>query len=156
MSRTEEQILARLLVLHVKGEEKELRVLSIAEERRWKATLTATVAGISDIDLDLTNMEQLVSSITSVAGDRILDLVLAYDVDKVLGEPAWLEANATSEEVYQAFKQILEVVAPFVHDAQAAMTYVQTMQRAAQSALENSTNTRLPTGGSVRKRSKVA
>lgn len=157
--RSDDEILAGVLTVQVGGAERSLRVLRITEERVWTKQFGEAVGSIANLDVDLSApsaMSQLAGVVATKLGDGILGLVLAYDVDNVLGGRTTVEAAASTEEVYRAFRQIFEVVNPFVRDVQTAISYLQMILKATPSTPASSTNGPSPTGVSGRKRSKVA
>ena len=156
MSRSEESILAGILEVQVGGTERSLRVLRIAEGRAWKQQLGALIAEISDLDIpqSANDISKMVSIFANLPSDRMVALVTAYDVDGVLGGPAKFEAEASEDESYRAFRAMLEATFPFIRDVKGAMTQIQTLRQAAQSASGSSTSGLSPTGSSTPKPSK--
>ncbi len=140
--RSDEEILAGELVLRFDGEEKVVRELRIKELRAWKLQLTGAIGGIGNIDFS--NPKE-VPQIAGLIGDRMLDLVVAYDTAGSLGGKPWLEEHATEAEIYRAFRSVLEAAFPFVGDLRGLAGQLQTL---VQSAPPNSMNGPLPAGGS--------
>ena len=156
--RSEEEILAGTLTVTIGGAEVPLRELRIKELREWKKTLGSVVGEIADIDFMTTpgDISKMVGTVTELAGDRITDLVLAYDKEGALGGREAIEETASATEVYRAFRKMLEAAFPFISDVQTAVSQAQALMQAVQSAPASSTSTPLPNGVSTRKRSKVA
>jgi hypothetical protein len=152
VSRSEGEIVGKLLEVSVGGLKKPLRILSMRESKIWKASL---VGGLStDIGkLELRSAEDI-GPVVDVAADKILDLVVGYDVDGTLGGREWLEDHATDEEIYLVLRRCLEASFPFVKDLRSALSEVQRMGLAdllssATSRSESSTNGASPVGVSA-------
>ena len=149
--RSEEDVLAGILTLSFGGTEKSLRELRINELRDWKKLFTQSLSGLDQLD---SNNTSELGQIMDVGGNTILDLVVVYDKENVLGGRGWLEENATETEVYRAFRAMLDAAFPFVRDAMGALAQVQAIRKAVESGTPNSTNGLLPTGDSTLKPSK--
>jgi hypothetical protein len=156
MARSEASILAGILEVQVGGAERSLRVLRITEGRAWKKELGNLIAEISDLDIPSSadDIRKMVGIFANLPSDRMIALVMAYDVDGVLGGPEKFEAEASEDESYRAFRAMLEATFPFIVDVKGAMTQIQTLRQAAQSASASSTSGLLPTGSSTPKPSK--
>jgi hypothetical protein len=114
VARSEEDVLSGVLRVVVGGRERELPVRSIASSRAWKLELTKAIAGnVGGMSLD--SLEDG-GAVANAIGDRILDLVVAYDEGAALGGREYLEEHATDREIYFAFRAILEATFPFVRD----------------------------------------
>lgn len=138
MSRSEEEALAGILRVAVGGRERELPVLTIVAARAWKAELVSVLAGqIGEMRFD--SIEDT-GAIASAVGDRMLDLVVAYDTGSELGGKEYLEAKATDAEIYAAFRAILEVSFPFVRDLPSAVAVLQALAASAPSLEPRSTS----------------
>lgn len=124
-ARSEDQVVGAILEVAVGGRKKGLRVLTMRESRKWKIELVDVgVGGIGKIDLRGT---EDVAPLFDAAADKILDLVVRYDVDGSLGGREWLEANATDAEVYGIFRRCLEVSFPFVRDLRTALAEIRAL-----------------------------
>jgi hypothetical protein len=156
MARSEASILAGILEVQVGGTERSLRVLRIAEGRAWKKQLGDLIAEVSNLDIPSSadDISKMVGIFANLPSDRIITLVMAYDVDNVLGGPEKFEAEASEDESYRAFRAMLEATFPFIRDVKGAMTQIQTLRQAAQSASASSTSGPLSTGTSTPKPSK--
>lgn len=147
MARSEEDALAGILRLTVGGRERELPVLTIAAARLWKAELVRVLAGqIGEMRFD--SIEDT-GAIASAVGDRMLDLVVAYDTGSELGGKEYLEAKATDAEIYLAFRSILEVSFPFVRDLPSAVAVLQALAASAPSPGPRSTSLSFESGTSA-------
>jgi len=123
--RTEEEIVAGLLSVTVGAIRKPLRVLTMRESRVWKAGLVQAIGG-NLATMNLAGVED-VAPFVDAAADRILDLVVAYDVDGSLGGRDWLESKASDAEVYAVFRRCLEVSFPFVRDLRSALAEIRAL-----------------------------
>lgn len=105
--RTEDARASGLLHFTLGGDPVELPVLRIRAAREWKAKLDAADAsGGTDLDHPI---------------EVMLDLLVAYDVQGVLGGRDAIEDRATDREVYAAFSEVLAATFPFVRDSRAMM-----------------------------------
>lgn len=117
--RGEDEILAATLPVSIHGEVREVRVLVIAEAREWKRKLLgAVVGGIGTMSLE--NLSDG-GNVVETFGNRILELVVAYDLDAKLGGREYLEGHATDGEVYAAFRSMLRISFPFAKDLRTAV-----------------------------------
>lgn len=124
-ARTEEQIVAAVIPTVVGGKSKLLRILTMRESRTWKAGLVDAVSGgIGSMDLSSSSD---FAPVLDAAADKILELVVAYDVDGSLGGREWLETNATDAEVYLVLRRCLEVSFPFVKDLRTALAEIRAL-----------------------------
>jgi hypothetical protein len=138
MARSEEDALAGVLRVTVGGRERELPVLTIAVARAWKAELVKVLAGqIGEMRFD--SIEDT-GAVAAAVGDRMLELVVAYDTGSELGGREYLEAKATDAEIYAAFRSILEVSFPFVRDLPSAVAVLQALAVSAPSLEPRSTS----------------
>ena len=93
--RTEELGLAARLPVQVGGETVELRTLNLDESEKWLARF-----GKLEVEADM-------------PAQAMLDLVIAYDVEKVLGPSASLRKRFTQRELHDALEQMVRAEAPF-------------------------------------------
>jgi hypothetical protein len=146
VGRSEEDVLAGVLRVTVGGRERELPVLTIALARAWKAELVSVLAGqIGGMRFD--SIEDT-GAIAAAVGDRMLDLVVAYDTGATLGGREYLEAHATDAEMYLAFRSVLEVSFPFVRDLPSAVAVLQALAASAPSLEPRSTSPSFGSGTS--------
>lgn len=150
--RSEEDVLRGVLPVTVGGSPKELPVLSIGKARKWKVELGKVVGA----DVAGMRLESLGdgAGVANAAGDRVLDLVLAYDQGAALGGREWLEENATDVEIYAIFRRLIEVSFPFVRDIRSIVAELRAVGLAdllgsVRSLPASSTNGRSPSGDSV-------
>lgn len=117
---------------------KELPTLKIRAARAWRQEFLAAAAsvGSTTLTLDLKAIvEKAVASaegfgpLAQIGSDRILDLVVAYDVGGVLGTRDWLESEADDAELYTVFRAILGVVFPFASDLRSGLGELMTLWR---------------------------
>jgi hypothetical protein len=124
-ARTEEEVVTGLLAVTLGGRKKPVRVLTMRESRVWKLELVEVLGkGIGSMDLSSASD---VGPVMTAAIEKITDLVVAYDVDGTLGGRDWLETNATDQEVYAAFRLMLERSFPFVKDLRTALTEIRAL-----------------------------
>jgi hypothetical protein len=110
--RSDVEIVSGRLALVLGGQVRDLPVLPIARERVWTEKFTAAI----DAQLAAVGSLESVGAVaTSLARatDTLIDLLVAYDEGNVLGGREWIESNATSGEVYEAFKQVTAAAFPF-------------------------------------------
>jgi hypothetical protein len=118
-ARSEEDVVAGVLPVSVGGIAKNLRILTMAESRTWKlALVNVGTKGIGTLDL---RSSEDIGPLIDTAAEKILELVVAYDVDGTLGGREWLEKKATDLEVYTVFRRCLEVSFPFVRDLRSVL-----------------------------------
>lgn len=97
-----------------------LPVLSIAENREWKANLEGgLVALLSTID-EMDDMGGIMAAFTTVS-PQLLQAIIEYDVDAVLPPLAVLERQASDPQVLRAVLAIWSAANPFAQVAVAAM-----------------------------------
>ena len=82
----------------------------------------------------------------------ILDAVVAYDRSGALGGRDWLAEHADPAQLYIAFRQMAEVVFPFVADVRSLLALLPGLLAQADvgSSSPSSTNGPSPTGASTR------
>lgn len=152
--RSEADVVAGVLRVSVgrPAVEKTITVLSIADARKWKATLGKTLGN----EIGSMSLENLKDGgpIALAVGDRTVDLVLAYDQDAALGGREWIEANATDDQLYRILRSLVEISFPFVRDLKTLVSELRAIGLAdllgsATSLSASSTKTLSPDGASV-------
>lgn len=141
--RSEEQrASASPLTVMVGGEAHDVPILTIRQSRDWKKLVQDKI-GLAFTDLS--DVSKLIQSggLLNVAGDSLMELVLAYDHTKVLGTQDDLEAAWTDADLYRVFRQMLDITFPFVDDLRSLVLMLGTP---APSAQASSTNGHLQTG----------
>lgn len=123
--RSEEEVVAGALPVVVGNLRKSLRILTMRESRAWKLELVNTV-GKKLGSIDLKGADD-VGTFVDAASEKILDLVVAYDLDGTLGGRDWLESKASDVEIYAVFRRCLEVSFPFVKDLRSALAEIQAL-----------------------------
>lgn len=117
--RTEDEIVAGTLTVSLGGVKKSVRILSIREARVWKLALVNAVGqDVAGMRLDGAGD---IAPLLDTATDKMLELVVGYDVDGSLGGREWLETKATDAELYAVFRRFLEISFPFVRDIRSAL-----------------------------------
>ena len=139
--RSEEARAAGLLYPVIGGQVVELPVLRIRKAREWKKRLgEVEVEGEHDMDYPI---------------EVMLDLLVAYDVQGVLGSRDSVEDRATDREVYDAFREVMAATFPFVPRPESILTDDFTRKVVASLYLRgSSTSGRSVNGGSTPTRSK--
>lgn len=119
IERTEELGLSARLPIVVGGQQVELRTLNLEESETWQAKLAAAVAkyDLPESPDPATLFAAFVRQPTGV----MLDLVLAYDLDKKLGTRAALRKRMNQRELYAAVKTMVSAEAPFLEDARSVV-----------------------------------
>jgi hypothetical protein len=153
--RTPEDILAGVLRINVGGIEKRVPTLPMKASAEWQEALGA---GLGEFARNL-SADQSADSLMGFARftqQAILDAVVAYDRSGALGGRDWLEENADPAQLYIAFRQMAEVVFPFVNDVRSLLAMLPGLLAQADvgSSSPSSTNGPSPTGGSTRGLSK--
>lgn len=123
-ARTEVEIVGATIAVTVGGRPRSIRVLSMAESRAWKVELFRSGKGVGK--LDLSGPDSLEPVVTLV-GDKVLDLVIAYDVDATLGGREYVFKTASDVEVYAIFRECLRVSFPFVPDLRTAVAEIRAL-----------------------------
>ena len=149
---SEEDILAGIMRVRIGGVEKALPTLKLRKARAWKEQV-GEVLGTSLDGFELNGSADL-AGLALVAGDRMLDLVLAYDETGALGGREWLEDNADDAQVYAILRTLLDRSFPFVRDLNAVVARLRealagTALVPAASLGARSTNGLSPTGDSA-------
>lgn len=153
MARSEEEVLSGLLPVAIGGVVKRVPVLKIRAAREWKEALAVSLA--RDVgSMDIKSLDSL-GAVGNMAGDKILELVLAYDTSGALGGREWIEEHGDDTQVYTAFRAMLEVSFPFVNDLRSAMGQLRevlglaAVNQAAGSLPAKSPNSPSPNGAST-------
>ena len=154
--RTPEDILAGVLRINVGGIEKRVPTLPMNASAEWQEALGAGLGGFAR---NLTS-DQSADSLMGFARftqEAILDAVAAYDRTGALGGRDWLAEHADPAQLYIAFRQMAEVVFPFVADVRSLLALLPGLLAQADvgSSSPSSTSGHSPTGGSTPARSKT-
>jgi hypothetical protein len=110
--RTEDDGEAGILRITVGGQPVELRVLTIAESDDWKDQLARRLAAMDIVDPGADG-GALLSTLFRVGADARLDMLVAYDVDHVLGDRESLRRRLTQAELARALDLMVEAEGPF-------------------------------------------
>jgi hypothetical protein len=150
--RTEEQKLRGIVPILWGGEIREVPTLKRGPSRAWKESLGKALGAVSG--LTMTDMDSL-ASVGNVLGDQMFDLVRQYDQTGVLGDAEWIDQHVDDLEIYQAFRDLLEISYPFVTDLRGVLAEVRTLGLAvaSQSVSQDSMNTPSPSGVSTPRKS---
>lgn len=110
VERTEDAGLAGVLDVTMGGEPVRLRALTYDESEVWLERYADALSSTetTDGDTDEARMRSLVTAATRTA----LDLVLAYDIDGVLGGADAVRARATRREITAALELMVTVEDP--------------------------------------------
>lgn len=111
--RPAEDILSRVVRISLAGVEYELPVLTIAGNKRWKATLdsrlTGMLNGIEGSGDDLS----LVFALLNSQVDALLDLLVEYDTSGILPARDVLEETVYEHELLAAVREVWRAANPF-------------------------------------------
>jgi hypothetical protein len=113
--RPDEQVAGGFLHVTLGGQAFELKVLPMGENRKWTAHLA------TEIRDKLQRLEPLgsadaVADLLAQQAETMMDLLIAYDVGKVLPEREWIDTHATDRECYEAMKRVTAAAYPFGPD----------------------------------------
>lgn len=95
----EARIVTRSIDVTWGGEQKVLPVLPMKPADDWRRLFVEKFGSEINEDLDA-------ATALAAAGDRVIDLVMAYDHSKVLGSREWIEANVTDDELVDTFVEV--------------------------------------------------
>lgn len=112
--RPDEQVAGGFLYVTLGGQEYELRVLSMAQNRKWIAELRTTVARILGETPSLDGIEDFID-LLATNSEAEMDLLIAYDnlgAEPVLPEREWIDSHATDREVYEGVKRAAAAAFP--------------------------------------------
>lgn len=148
MARTPEDIAAGILRISIGGVEKRVPTLPIRASAEWQEALGAALGGFARSLAADQSADSLVGFLAFTQG-ALLDAVISYDRTGALGGREWLEENADPAQLYIAFRQMAEVVAPFVTDVRSLLGMLPGLLADVGSASPNSTSGPSPTGDST-------
>jgi hypothetical protein len=145
----EDRVIASPLVVVLAGVACPVRILNRRESRAWREVLTAKTGALFGA---MDDMQQVIATgaVFDLATDSILELVMAYDVEHVLGRDVKDFDDATDFEIYGALKAIIAVAFPLVQDVGGLLALG---VGAVRSANPSSTNGPSRNGASTRKAS---
>jgi len=113
VERTESQGESGLLTLSCGGQPVTLRALTLAESDAWLATLGDTLASLDVGDEeDARSGDEMLRDLLVQASRAALDLVVAYDLDGVLGGRDAIRATMTKAELKDALEMMVTVEDP--------------------------------------------
>ena len=155
--RTPEDILAGVLRINVGGIEKRVPTLPMNASAEWQEALGAQLGGFAR-NLSTDQSADSLIGFARFTQQAILDAVVAYDRSGALGGREWLAEHADPAQLYIAFRQMAEVVFPFVADVRSLLAMLPGLLAQADvgSSSPSSTNGRSPIGVSTRPPSKSA
>jgi hypothetical protein len=165
--RSQEELAGGFIRVLVGGAPRNLPTLKLRAEREWKLKLAAVLGEIADIpitvspgELQSATAETLLKLVplADLPTEKMLELLLAYDVGGALGGREYLEDHADSSELYVALRKALFVVFPFVQDLRGLVNELLQMVKMAniaRSTQSSSSNDLLPTGDSIQNGSKI-
>jgi len=155
--RTPEDILAGVLRINVGGIEKRVPTLPMNASAEWQEALGAGLGGFAR-NLSSDQSAESLMGFARFTQEAILDAVAAYDRTGALGGRDWLAEHADPAQLYIAFRQMAEVVFPFVADVRSLLAMLPGLLAQADvgSSSPSSTNGPSPTGASIPERSKSA
>jgi len=156
--RSAEDRAAGILRVAVGGAEKRLPTLPMNAAETWIQGLGAQVASLAR-GLDGADGAGDIISLAALGQSAVLDAVASYDRSGALGGREWLRENADPEQLYVAFRQIVQVVFPFVRDLEGLIRQLpNNLVEAGLAALSqrSSTNGPSPSGASTPEPSAIA
>jgi hypothetical protein len=109
--RTEETGLSGLLEVTIGGQPVRLRALTIAESDEWLARLATALADAEVMEDGETSADTLRQLVTHASASA-LEMVLAYDLDGMLGGTEGIRTRATKREVADALEMMVTVEDP--------------------------------------------
>lgn len=95
----EQRIVTRAIEVTWGGEPKVLPVLPMKPADEWRRLFVSKFPETDAAETDA-------GAALAMAAERVLDLMLAYDRSKVLGNREWIEENVTDEEIAAAFVEV--------------------------------------------------
>lgn len=112
--RTEDEALGHAgIAITLGGRGFTLRPLTMAEVKAWKATYATWDAWAQSLtDLSSANLRS--ANLAHDRTERMLDMLLAYDVDTTLGGRDAVESIATPDEIEEAYAAVRRAALPFV------------------------------------------
>ena len=116
--RPDEQVAGGFLVMSLGGQSFELRVLPMAQSRKWLTQAKDIIKGLRGTASDLESFEDVADFIAGQS-EAMMDLLLAYDAlgDKVLPEREWIDTHATDTECYDGWKRVTAATSPLAQEA---------------------------------------
>lgn len=110
--RPDEQVVGAFIAVVLGGEAKTLPVLSIRENREWTRLFAGSIRSKLDAVGPIESVDEVVTLLVN-SMDTMMDLLVAYDRDKVLGDKEWIDTKATDREVYETLKRVTAAAFPF-------------------------------------------
>lgn len=110
--RPDEQVVGGWIPVTLGGEARNLPVLSIRENRAWTALFAGSIRDKLAAVEPLASVDEVVELLVA-SMDTMVDLLVAYDRDKVLGDKEWIDTHATDREVYETLKRVTAAAFPF-------------------------------------------
>lgn len=111
-ARPDEQVVGGFIPVELGGEAKVLPVLSIRENRTWTKLFAGSIRAKLEAVGPLQSVDEVVGLLVE-SMDTMMDLLVAYDRDKVLGDKEWIDTHATDREVYETLKRVTAAAFPF-------------------------------------------
>lgn len=111
-SRPDEQVVGGFIPVEMGGEAKVLPVLSIRENRAWTKLFAGSIRAKLDAVGPIKSVDEVVTLLMA-SMDTMMDLLVSYDRDKVLGDKEWIDTHATDREVYETLKRVTAAAFPF-------------------------------------------
>ena len=139
-ARTTEEIAGGFIRARVGGTTRDLPTLKIRAAREWRLGFVEALGSVSptmlSLDLDALQVDGIaamtgLAPLAQLAGDRILELVVAYDPSAALGGRDWLEEHADDADLYALLRVILGVVFPFVTDLRSGLAQLMALWQSA-------------------------
>jgi hypothetical protein len=121
--RPDEQVAGGFIVMRLGGQSFEVKVLPIAQSRRWLADAKTAIVAMKGTAEGLESFEDVADFI---AGQSVamMDLLISYDRigvvnggKKALPDRRWIDTHATDGEVYDAWKRVTAATSPLAQEA---------------------------------------
>lgn len=110
--RTDEDVLAGVIRVPMPGGDRLMPTLKIKAAREWKSNAMEAAQGLFKFDGAIESLPD----IAALASDTMIDLIVAYDADSVLGGKEALEDSLDDAQAWAVLKSLLEVAFPFAQD----------------------------------------
>jgi hypothetical protein len=121
--RPDDQVAGGFIVMRLGGQSFEVKVLPIAQSRRWLADAKTAIVAMKGTAEGLESFEDVADFI---AGQSVamMDLLISYDRigvvnggKKALPDRRWIDTHATDGEVYDAWKRVTAATSPLAQEA---------------------------------------
>lgn len=123
-NRTEDEKARGIVPARIAGSTRSMPTLKAKAARPWKLLVVQTISNVAkDADVRGQGGADTIADVLNLgvlAGDKVLDLLLEYDVTAALGGREYLEENADDSQLYAVLRAVADVHFPFVADVMTA------------------------------------